>query len=225
MIPHYYFNDDFHILLMLNTLLFKIRGMYMINTAFLVLIRDVGVYLLNLDYRNSPSFSQTLHALSCYCLHSHVSLTGVLSEATHISRHAHGSKWDATLLGLLDRERSRLLSLTLRCPAVSSPQITEDDNYVLAEEPIFACAATSVHDTHSQVGRADTSKAQHSKTCPYKSGAVFSPFIDVGCVWLIVCQLQIPLDCHSQMVGETATISFECGGLRFGLMLLMSLIT
>lgn len=115
-------------------------------------------------------------------VHSLVSLTGVLSEATHISGHAHGSKWDATLLGLLCRKRSRLLSLTLRCLAVSSPQITEDDNYVLAEEPIFTRAATSVHDTYSQVGRTDTSKAHHSNTWPYKSGAVFSPFMDVGCV-------------------------------------------
>lgn len=149
------------------------------------------------------------HALSSFilCLHPCVSLTGVLSEDTHISKRAHGSKWDATLLGLLGRKRSRLLSLTLRCPAVSSPQITEDDNYVLAEEPIFTRAATSVHDTYSQVGRTGTSKAHHSNTCPYKSGAVFSPFIDVGCVWLLVWQPQIPLDCPRQMIGEIATIS------------------
>lgn len=167
MIFHYYFNDGFHILLMLNTTFF-IRRVYKINTAFLLLIRDFSACLLKLRDRKDISFTQIhLHALSSsssssFCLH--VSLTGVLSEAPHISRHAHGSKWDATLLS---RKRSRLLSLTLRCPAVSSPQIIEDDNYVPAEEPIFACAATSVHDTHSQVGRTDTSKAPHSNTWPY----------------------------------------------------------
>lgn len=51
------------------------------------------------------------------------SWTEVLSEATHISKHAQGSKWDATLLS---RKQSRLLSLMLRCPASSSPQSTED---------------------------------------------------------------------------------------------------
>lgn len=78
----------------------------------------------------------------------------------------------------------------------------EDDNYVLAEEPIFGCAATSVHDTHSQVG-----EDGHEQSSPLKHLAVvFSPFMDVRCVWLLVCQLQIPVDHHSQMVGELAAM-------------------
>lgn len=105
------------------------------------------------------------------------------------------------------QETEPFVELNASLPSRLTPQITEDDNYVLAEEPIFTRAATSVHDTYSQVGRTDTSKAHHSNTCPYKSGAVFSPFIDVGGVWLLVCQPQIPLDCLRQMIGEIGTIS------------------
>lgn len=70
-----------------------------------------------------------------------------------------GSKWDATFLSLLSGKQSRLLSLTLRCPAGSSPQSAGDAAEILImrrrRSQFRRTQAASRHDTCSQVGRSD----------------------------------------------------------------------
>lgn len=70
-----------------------------------------------------------------------------------------GSKWDATFLSLLSGKQSRLLSLTLHCPAGSSPQSVADAAEILImrrrRSQFCRTQAASRHDTCSQVGRTD----------------------------------------------------------------------
>lgn len=70
-----------------------------------------------------------------------------------------GSKWDATFLSLLSGKQSRLLRLTLRCPAGSSPQSAGDATEILImrrrRSQFRRTQAASRHDTCSQVGRTD----------------------------------------------------------------------
>lgn len=70
-----------------------------------------------------------------------------------------GSKWDATFLSLLSGKQSRLLSLTLRCPAGSSPQSAEDGAEIVImrrrRSQFRRTRAASRHDTCSQGGRTD----------------------------------------------------------------------
>lgn len=88
------------------------------------------------------------HALSSssstHSLAIPLSLTEGLSEATHISKDARASKWDAALLS---RKQSHLLSLTLCCPAGSALQSTEDGT----EITIMQCQRSQFL-SHSHIG-------------------------------------------------------------------------
>lgn len=101
------------------------------------------------------------HALSSssstHSLAIPLSLTEGLSEATHISKDARASKWDAALLS---RKQSHLLSLTLCCPAGSALQSTEDGTEItimqcqrsqfLSRSYIGTPSAESLTQTHRQ---------------------------------------------------------------------------
>lgn len=158
---------------------------------------------------------------SCISQPLSFSWTEVLSEATHISKHALGSKWDATLLSLLSRKQSRLLSLMLRCPASSSRQSTEDGTELTImqwQRRQFSSHGhiSAWHTLWSREGRHKqrTCTPTHAHT-NHKRDVFLPPMRWYVCVCVLcVCYSQrTPLDCHRQMIGKIEAISLLRRGL------------